>query len=273
MTTEETLERSFVRTYPVVEWSAEEDAFSGEARIINEYRLLVEVNGQVCMTIVCTPGDDRDLVAGRLFTEGFVDKASDIESIVFSHLGNGKTLAVVTLDNHEALLPDAQITDVPTVGDSCQVTRRFSSRKDRATFLTKGEYGHWRIRDVFMLNDLFSMDSPLHSYTGGAHSCYILCPDGSIHISEDIGRHNAVDKAIGWALLNNVDMASSVAFISGRVPTDMMTKAVRAKFNAFITRKLPTREAIDMARMYRVTLLGDVKRGRVKVFSGLQPID
>lgn len=273
MATRECSQSNYARTYPILEWTEDGMAVAEEVPIISEYRIRVEVNGAPCMSIMCTPGEDRAMVVGRLFSEGFIDGIEEIGGLAFESVDPCLTRACVRLAMRDEELADVAVEDVPSVGAGSQVLRRFPSRQCRESFLTVGEFSPWNVRDVFELDRLFAKDSPLHKLTSGTHSCYLMRDGELVRCVEDIGRHNTVDKAIGWTLLNGVDRSNLVAFISGRVPTDMMTKAVRAKFGVFASRKLPTREAIDMARRYRVTLVGDVAKGRLKVFSGMQPVD
>ncbi len=260
------------RTYAILEWTDDDTVACAQVPIIGEYRIRVEVNGVACASIMCTPGEDREMVVGRLFTEGFIDSMEDIRSLELKPAEESLTVAHAKLSTCDDDLARVSVADVATTGSGSQVTRRFRSRLDAGAYLAPGEFKPWRVRDVLSLDRLFAKDSPLHKLTNGTHSCYMMRDGKVVHCSEDIGRHNTVDKAIGWALINGVDMSELMAFISGRVPTDMMRKAVRAKFGVFASRKTPTREAIDMARAYRVTLVGDVEKGRLRVFSGMQPV-
>lgn len=260
------------RTFPILEWTEDGMAVAEEVPIISEYRIQVEVNGTPCMSLVCTPGEDAAMVVGRLFTEGFIDGLDEVVSFALEPVGECLTRARVTLAPRADCLCDTPVQEVPTVGAASQVQCRFATRRHPESFLVPGEFRPWNVRDIFKLDGLFAKDSPLHKLTGGTHSCYLMRDGELLHCAEDIGRHNTVDKAIGWTMLAGIDRSELVAFISGRVPTDMMRKAVRAQFNVFATRKLPTREAIAMARRYRTTLVGDVAKGRLKVFSGLQPV-
>ncbi|MBR3258688.1 MAG: formate dehydrogenase accessory sulfurtransferase FdhD, partial [Eggerthellaceae bacterium] len=258
---------NYMKEYCVLDWSADDSVSPEEAHIISEYRILVEVEGQPAMTIMCTPGDDEDLVVGRLFTEGFIDGMDELESLTFTKLSDDSVVAHVTLANRAAELVETPVMDVPRVGAGSQVLRRFADRTSREDFLTKGELHPWLPGTVFAAAEHFAQDSPLHRMTSGAHSCYMMQDGRLIHRAEDIGRHNTVDKVIGWALRNGVDMTKTCVFISGRIPTDMIVKAIRAKFGIFATKKMPTRQAIDMARRYHVTLVCDVDKGHLKVFS------
>ena len=273
MTDEDPMRKGFMQTYPVLEWTEDGMVVASETPIISEYRIKVELDGTTCAILMCTPGQDAEMVMGHLFTEGFIDDAQDVASLEFEIAGECLTLARVRLANFPGELREAEGVEVPTTGSGSQVLRRCRKRPSPETYLTAGEYASWNARDVFKLDSLFSKDSPLHRLTSGTHSCYLMRDGELICCVEDIGRHNTVDKAIGWTMIHGIDRTQVIAFISGRVPTDMMVKAVRARFGVFATRKLPTREAIDMARRYRCTLVGDVAKGRLKVFSGLQPQD
>ena len=226
------------------------------------------------MTIMCTPGDDESLVVGRLFTEGFIDSMEELAELTFESRDPDTTVAKVRLaprGTGAGLVATPQI-DVPSVGAGSQGLRHFADRTTREDFLTPGEYHPWCAASVFACAEAFSADTPLHRKTSGAHSCYMMVDGEVVRCVEDIGRHNTVDKIIGWALLNGIDMTRAIVFISGRIPTDMIVKAIRAKFAIFATKKMPTRQAIDMARKYRVTLVCDVDKGHLKVFSGMQPL-
>lgn len=261
--------------YMVLDWRDDETVSPEQASIISEYRITVELSGEPVMTIMCTPGDDEDLVVGRLFTEGFIDSFAEVAALSFSPDGDFAVVAHVELAGAAGAageLVETPLIEIPSVGAGSQVLRRFAERTTRDSFLTRGTYLPWDPRAVFALEREFSHDSPLHKQTGGTHSCYMMIDSAIVCRAEDIGRHNTVDKVIGWALRNGADMTRAVVFISGRVPTDMMVKAVRAKFAVFATKKMPTRQAIDMARKYRATLVCDVNHGHLKVFSGMQPL-
>ena len=263
----------YARTYPILEWTEDGMVAAESVPIISEYRIQVDVGGLPCMSVMCTPGEDRAMVVGRLFSEGFIDGIDEIDALDFEAVDSCLTRASVRLAGRSEPLVELSVLEVPSVGAGCQVLRRYASRQNRDDFLTVGAFKPWSVADVFKLDRLFAKDSPLHKLTSGTHSCYLMRHGDLVRCVEDIGRHNTVDKAIGWTLLNGIDRSELVAFISGRVPTDMMRKAVRAQFGVFVSRKLPTREAIDMARRHRVTLVGDVAKGRLKVFSGMQPVD
>ena len=109
----------------------------------------------------------------------------------------------------------------------------------------------WTAEQVRTLAQCMRRDTPLHLLTRGTHSCFLARNGELLFAGEDIGRHNALDKAIGWALMNGVDLRTCMAHISGRVPKDMVMKAVRAHVPVLVSKEAPTAEGLAAARRYQ----------------------
>ena len=108
---------------------------------------------------------------------------------------------------------------------------------------------------VFRLAEHFRKDSTLHRITGGTHSCYIRFGDGNIRSFEDIGRHNALDKAVGAMLLVKEDPGKCMLYTSGRVPQDMVEKVIHAGIPILISKAVPTDRSIRLAAAYGLKLI------------------
>jgi FdhD protein len=119
---------------------------------------------------------------------------------------------------------------------------------------------------------MFQKQSDLFLATGGVHSCALCDMENLICFMEDIGRHNAFDKVLGFALTGGVDLTRTFLLTSGRVPSDMMTKAVRARIPVIISHSAPTDSAIDMALKYNVTLSGFARGTRMNVYSAVHRV-
>lgn len=91
------------------------------------------------------------------------------------------------------------------------------------------------------------MGWPLHGVTFATHSCLLARRDEILFSCEDIGRHNALDKVIGYALRHQIDLTECMVYSSGRIPTDMAMKAIYADSGAF-QQASPTTEAIDLPK-------------------------
>ena len=113
----------------------------------------------------------------------------------------------------------------------------------------------------------FADGSPLHGITFATHSCILAQKDHILFSCEDIGRHNALDKVIGYALRHNIDLHQCMVYSSGRIPTDMTLKVIHAGIPILSSKASPTSEAIDLAKKYHLTLICAARRDRMKVFT------
>ena len=113
----------------------------------------------------------------------------------------------------------------------------------------------WTTKSIEFLFHTMMAGSDLYRRTISTHSC-ILMRKGEILCSmDDIGRHNAFDKVVGWALLREIPLNECIVFSSGRIPVDMVQKAVRAGVTVLASKALPTMEAITLAEQKKLTLL------------------
>ena len=125
---------------------------------------------------------------------------------------------------------------------------------------------HWEPEWIFHMADAFADGSPLHSITFATHSCLLAREDQILFSCEDIGRHNALDKVIGYALRHNIDLHQCMVYSSGRIPTDMAMKVIQAGIPILASKASPTFEAIELAKEYHLTLICAARRDRMKVF-------
>lgn len=96
---------------------------------------------------------------------------------------------------------------------------------------------------------------PLYRATRAVHSCFVLRQGTILFACEDIGRHNALDKAVGEMLLQDVPLAECVLYTSGRVPVDMVRKAIRAGVPALVSKSMPTVQSLELAQEYGLQLV------------------
>lgn len=125
----------------------------------------------------------------------------------------------------------------------------------------------WEPEWVFALADRFAAGMPVHQLTCATHSCFLARETALLFQCEDIGRHNAIDKAVGYALINGIDLRRSLLYSSGRMPADMAAKAIRAGIPLLASKGSPTASAIALARQHQLTLVCAARRDRMKLFS------
>ena len=106
----------------------------------------------------------------------------------------------------------------------------------------------------------------MHRRTFGAHSCFLSVGEEILYCCEDLGRHNAFDKVIGCALQDHVDLSQAVIYTSGRLPVDMVTKAIKASIPVLVSKAVPTDLTVELARRFDLTLICAARPDSMKVY-------
>lgn len=203
--------------------------------VLREHSVKALVNGKLEMDFVCLPQFLPELIIGHLVTEGYLHRAEDVVSLSISPAGDSAEVTLKTLAE-PGPMPD--LTPAP-----------------------------WKAEWIFSLADRFAQGMPLHELTFATHSCFLARGGQLLFRCEDIGRHNAVDKAVGYALMNGIDLSACLLYSSGRMPADMAAKAIRAGIPLLASKGAPTSAAVKLARQHQLTLLCAARRDRMKLFS------
>ena len=111
--------------------------------------------------------------------------------------------------------------------------------------------GRGDIAEVYLKKDM-----ELHRSTGGAHNSYLRMPGGDVKGFEDISRHNALDKAAGYMIANDMEPSECILFTSGRIAADIAVKAIAAGVPVLISKAAPTEEAVRLAKRYGLRIVG-----------------
>jgi FdhD protein len=119
--------------------------------------------------------------------------------------------------------------------------------------------------------DVLRLEQQLFELCGGVHGAALMSRDGTVLAArEDVGRHNAVDKLTGWALLAQCPLEEEFLVVSGRVAFEIVQKAVAARIPAVIAVSAPTSLAVELAARSGVLLAGFVREGRMNVYAGAE---
>lgn len=233
-------------------------------------------------TILRTPGEDFDLAAGFLFSEGIVHERDDIATIRFCtdpDIDEEARFNTLTVDLRPGVHPDlTRARRLFYVSSSCGVcgTASLKALHTRGCTPLPDDDG-LRIS----LPVLTSMDATLREAqaifqkTGGLHAAALFAADGALlALHEDIGRHNAVDKLIGAHLLQGrLDVLSqAILLVSGRAGFEILQKALMARIPVVAAVGAPSTLAVTLAQQFNMTLIGFLRGASFNVYTGAQRI-
>lgn len=123
------------------------------------------------------------------------------------------------------------------------------------------------MKDIFQIvGEMFEHPGSLFQDTGCAHSCVLVMNGKVIFSVEDIGRHNALDKVIGYALMHKIPVSKCIVFSSGRFSGDYIQKVIDAGFKIAVSRAAVTSSAIRLAKENNITMLGFVRKGTANIY-------
>lgn len=229
-----------------------------EREILREHRLELVVNEQVIARLVCTAEDLENLVVGRLLTEGIIADAEEIERLYLCESGNRARVF---------LKKDVRFCVARQEEPTCCTDNRIFLQPAEAV-VKRLPSALWKPEWIFGLADAFAEDFRLHKRTGGIHGCMLGREGRVLYRTEDIGRHNAMDKAVGYAARTGIVPGSCMLFTTGRVPTDMVRKAVTAGIPVLVSKAVPTREAVELARECGLTLICRAWPDSFEIYAG-----
>lgn len=230
-----------------------------ETAIQAECALDVEINGAPLMRVICSASHVGEMVLGRLYTEGYISGTKDVKSITVNP--EFTQVSVVLEDDDEDL--ETIEGSVPTCTTTNTMVKIAPKYRETAPVVPIPWEDQW----IIQLATTFAQDSPNHKATFGSHSCYLAQGPKLLYCCEDLGRHNALDKVIGCALRDGVDLTQCILFSSGRVPVDMLTKAIRAGVPIMATKAVPTDISLQLAMDHNLTLICSAHPDSMAVFN------
>lgn len=225
-----------------------------------------------------TPGADFELAAGFLFTEGVIQKKQDILRIshcgpALSHLGHSNVVKVELAEGVTLNLKSLERNFYTT--SSCGVCGKSSveALKTQNPFSLRMKEEVLPLRfpksEVPLLADRLREAQRVFDSTGGLHASGLFHSDGTFHSArEDVGRHNALDKLIGNALLAGaLPLSQFLLMLSGRISFELVQKAAMAGIPIIAAVGAPSSLALELAKEMNITLLGFVRGHRFNVYN------
>ncbi|MCL2168960.1 MAG: formate dehydrogenase accessory sulfurtransferase FdhD [Defluviitaleaceae bacterium] len=213
--------------------------------VIRELRANLVINGELYLSMMCLPQDMAEMAVGFMFSEGLIKSYADIEKMEATCTGN------IFVFTHEPVAPPIK------------------DEEDLPELITELTLSYQEIVDI-MHN--FNKQSELFNSGGGVHFAALHLKGRENIFYEDVGRHNAVDKVVGKALMENIPINEGTLLISGRISTEIVLKTARLGIPILISQSGPTTVSLAHAQKARLTLIGFARGTRFNVYAGGQRI-
>jgi FdhD protein len=244
-------------------------ATSARDAVAVEAPLEVRLNGEPFSVIMRTPGADRDLAAGFLFSEGVVAERDDVVAISVD--AGASSVDVTLAPSRAAALPELLRTRRQvTMNSSCGMCGRVRADSlDRDVAVATAA---WTVPAAIIstLPSTLRDSQRAFAETGGLHAAGLFDRDGRlVRSAEDVGRHNALDKLIGRAWLDGrLPLSDALLCVSGRLSFELVQKALLAGVPLLAAVSAPSSMAVDLATQGGMTLVGFVRGERFNVYAG-----
>ena len=238
-----------------------------EIAIAREFPLTFIFNDMELVTLLCTPANLDYLAVGYLFAEGLISRKEEIKRIT-----TDTTRGVVRISTQEGEAPAHELLYKRLITSACGRGAAFYTAADAqhpdkvesAITITPGE--------VLALVKEFDKRSEIYQATNGVHSA-ALCDNKNILVfSNDLGRHNAIDKVFGECIMKGIPTENRMVITSGRTPSEMVLKVAKGKIPILISVSVPTDLGIRLANDLGITIIGFVRGGNMNVYTGRQRI-
>jgi FdhD protein len=249
---------------------AEQDA------VAIEEPLEIRVGGKSVAVVMRTPGHDRELAAGFLLSEAMISRATDILDVLpcRDQEGGASGNVVDVLLDPRVTVDFARLTRHVFSSSSCGICGKATLDGVLQNFPPVAAGPHFGAMTIASLPDRLRAAQPTFAVTGGLHACALFDSTGTLlGVREDVGRHNAVDKLLGRAVLDDaLPLRGHGLLLSGRVSFELVQKALAAGVPLVAGIGAPSSLAIECAERAGMTLVGFLREDRFNVYAGAERV-
>jgi FdhD protein len=262
--------RDEVREHHALKWHGGATSERTEALAVEE-PLEIRLAGRRFTLTMRTPGYDEELAAGFLFAEGFINDATELGEIrrVRGRKGAPEPNAIDIILNVPADGLRARLKRNFVMSSSCGVCGKTSIDSIRRRVAPPEDSARVAPAVLLALSEKLREGQRVFAATGGLHGAAVFSLDGTmLAIREDVGRHNAVDKVIGFALTNAmVPLAQHIMMVSGRLSFEIVQKAAAAGVPILAAVSAPSSLAVELAEEIGTTLVGFLRDGSFNIYT------
>ncbi len=253
--------RNEVERFPVSRFTREGRG-SIEEVVAREMPVTIILNNQELVTLLCSPTDLKYLAIGFLSSEGLLKSREEVKKITVDDR-RGVVRVETEGDNEHA----GELLFKRLITSGCGSGASFYSAADAQMLVEVQSESGISVPEVFSLVKEFQHHSQIYRATGGVHSAALCDKKDILIFSEDIGRHNAIDKIFGECILENIPTADRIIITSGRISSEILLKVARKNIPILISKSAPTDLGVRLANDLGVTLIGFVRGERMNVYS------
>ncbi|ETI67680.1 formate dehydrogenase accessory sulfurtransferase FdhD [Neobacillus vireti] len=228
----------------------------------DEYPISLIINGYEMAVFQLTKSDLEDWTYGYLFSEGFIQGASDLESVDIN-----EDMGTINVSLHTGFDYTQIFSKKKHYTAGCGRGVTFFSMTDVKSFDKVTSNKAYQLSYLLKKRSQFAQNSDLYLETGGMHGACIVDEQGDITIREDIGRHNAVDKIIGHALRNRLQPERLILLTTGRVSYEMLSKAAKFGFPVIGSRTAATKQAVQLAKYLNIEVIGYLRGKMATIYT------
>jgi FdhD protein len=210
------------------------------------------------ISVMCLPDKLEVFITGFLFFENIIQEYSDIKNIKIleNRIDVSLYKPVKNLKDRKKILTTGCGQSIVSI----DLANPVKCKKIDLIF---------RINKANIIDMMrkFIKYSELFTETGAVHSCAISDGNEILFFADDVGRHNAFDKVVGFCLMNHIDMNQKILLTTGRISSEMMAKTIKSKIPIIISRSAPTSYAVKLAEKFLITLVGFARSDKFNVYS------
>jgi FdhD protein len=235
--------------------------------LVVEAPLQININKTPYTVVMRTPNDDLDLVRGLLYAEDIFKKQTSFEYEIIDKENNIPTIVNINIskkDLGKGYLNKRTLLSV----SSCGICGKKELKDIKVTGNKLSKLNSFSLDDLEIMQKVMCNFQELFEKTGGSHAAAVFNINNELlDIKEDIGRHNAVDKVIGFLLNNNILNEGNFLFVSGRVSYEIVSKAFIAKIPIIIAVSACSSLAVDFAKEFGICLIGFKRNKKLTLYS------
>ncbi|RFU66323.1 formate dehydrogenase accessory sulfurtransferase FdhD [Peribacillus saganii] len=230
--------------------------------IVSEFPLTIFLGREEFATMVCSPDYLEELIFGFLASEGVIRVYDDVKSL---QIDEGKGYAYVELKNDQST--SKEYHSKRFIGSCCGKSRQFYFHNDARTAKTSTSAMQITADKCISLMNELQNSSIVFQETGGVHNAGLFSKDEMIINRADIGRHNALDKILGYCVINRVPVRDKIIAFSGRISSEVLIKAAKIGVGIILSKSAPTNLAIQLANDLNITAVGFIRGNSFNVYS------